>query len=398
MHPSTLLAIEPAGVKSGPASPSRRRTRRAVGTLGLVTITGTSLMTGGLVAFGGETLAATGDNATVIAVAKAVSPSVVTIEFSNAASAQGRGSQGLGQGGALPVGGSGSGVIIDANGLVLTNRHVAGSATDFTVTLQDGRQFPAKAAGVDTLTDFGFVQIQGASDLPVASLGESSNLQVGQLAIVFGNPGGDLPDSVTAGIISGLDREIVAGDQSGGQTPETLRHVIQTDAAINPGNSGGPLVDGDGKVIGISTATDGSAQGIGFALPIDLAKPIIAEVLAGKPITRPWIGVQYLPLDTQLAKDNNLSVSAGAWVHASQNANGTSSSPIVAGSPAEAADLKEGDIITALDGQAIDATHPLDVLLLQKSPGDAVTLTVLRDGNSISVPVTLGTRPTNPGQ
>jgi serine protease Do len=175
----------------------------------------------------------------------------------------------------------------------------------------------------------------------------------------------------------------------------TLRHLIQTDASINPGNSGGPLLDGDGKVIGIDTAEAGSAQGIGFAIPIDEAKPIIEQIKAGQDIARPWLGIQYQELDAQVAKDQNLSLNAGAWIHEAQ---GNSSTAVVAGSPAEEAGLKVGDIITELGGQAIDQTHPLDLVLLEHAPGDKVALTVLRDGTSMSVDVTLGTRPANLGQ
>ena len=288
--------------------------------------------------------------------------------------------------------GTGSGVIIDPSGLILTNRHVAGDATSVTVTLADGRQFPGKTVGVDTLTDFAFVKID-ATDLPTATLGDSSGLQVGQLAIAIGDPLGQFPGSVTTGIVSGLDRTIDVASETGG-AGTTLRHLIQTDASINPGNSGGPLLDGDGKVVGIDTATSASAQGIGFALPIDLAKPIITQVLAGKPIERPWIGIQYLGLDAQSAKDNKLTVNNGAWIH-SESATGstTNPSPVVAGSPAETAGLKDGDIIVSLDGQAIDGQHQLDMLLLQHAPGDKVTLSVLRDGKTISIDLTLGTRP-----
>ena len=349
--------------------------------------------------------AAAGDSATVMQVVKAVAPAVVTIDVTTGGtgtttdpnSGNGNGGQGGNNGGGLgglvpQMQGTGSGVIIDPSGLILTNRHVAGDATSVTVTLADGRQFPGKTVGVDTLTDFAFVKIE-ATDLPAATLGDSSGLQVGQLAIAIGDPLGQFPGSVTTGIVSGLDRTIdVAGELGGAGT--TLRHLIQTDASINPGNSGGPLLDGDGKVVGIDTATSASAQGIGFALPIDLAKPIITQVLAGKPIERPWIGIQYVGLDAQSAKDNKLTVNNGAWIHSgSATGSTTNPSPVVAGSPAETAGLKDNDIIVSLDGQAIDGQHQLDMLLLQHAPGDKVSLSVLRDGKTISVDLTLGTRP-----
>jgi serine protease Do len=283
--------LTPTAGASAAVVPSSRRVRRLGGSLAAVAVASTALTGGGLVAFGSNVFAA--DDATVTSVVENLTPSVVTVQINDTTTAQG-------QGGTTVVG-SGSGVIVDPSGLVLTNRHVAGAGSSFTVILSDGSQYPATFVGTDTLTDFGFVKIKGATGLHVATLGDSSALKVGQTAIAMGNPGGDLPGSVTVGVVSGLDRQIQAGDSSGTQAPETLRHVIQTDAAINPGNSGGPLVDLGGKVVGINTAGDGSAQSIGFALPIDLAKPIISQVLAGKPIARPWIGIAYTTIDAQTA-------------------------------------------------------------------------------------------------
>jgi serine protease Do len=326
--------------------------------------------------------AASGDDQAVVDVVSQMAPSVVTIQVTT-------GGQNASNGLSTPqMQGSGSGVIIDPNGLILTNRHVAGDATKVTVILSDGTQLDGKTVGVDTLTDFAFVKVD-AKDLPAATLGDSNALRVGQTTIAMGNPLGEFAGTVTTGIVSGLDREIDVSDQMG-QSSEHLRHLIQTDAAINPGNSGGPLVDAEGKVIGIDTAVAGDASGIGFALPIDLAKPIIEQVMAGKEIARPWIGIHYTDLDAQVAQDNQLSVTVGAWVHVDTQ---SGDSPIVKDSPAAASDLKDGDIITGLDGTAIDAQHQLDLLLLQHNPGDTVTLNVLRGGSTVDVPVTLGTRP-----
>ncbi len=333
---------------------------------------------------------AAGDNTTIIDVVKAVSPSVVTINVTTGTPLSQGPNQGNGPQGFVQQG-TGSGVIIDPSGLILTNHHVVQDASTVSVVLSDGRTFDGTVAGIDTYTDLAFVKID-ATGLPAAQLGDSSALQLGQLAIAMGDPLGQFPGSVTSGIVSGLDRTVVVADQTG-QNANRLSHLIQTDAAINPGNSGGPLLDGDGKVIGIDTAEAGSAQGIGFAIPIDLAKPIITQVLAGKDIARPWIGIYYLPLDAQVAKDNNLKVEAGAWIHAAAAADGTTTDPIVKDGPAAKASLKDGDVITAIDGQTIDAEHPLDLVLLTHAPGDKVTLTVLRDGASTSVDVTLGTRP-----
>jgi len=383
------------------------RNRRSIGVVRGLGITALCLVSAGVgaaAASGGAVFAAdetqpsvmagttdaAGDNQVVIDVVKAVSPSVVTINVtSNADTSQnpgnGNGPQGFVQSG------TGSGVIIDDSGLVLTNHHVVQDADTVIVVLADGRTFDGTVVGIDTYTDLAFVKID-ATGLQAAELGDSASLQVGQLAIAMGDPLGQYPGSVTSGIVSGLDRTVVVSDRRSGEATR-LSHLIQTDAAINPGNSGGPLLDGDGKVIGIDTAQAGAAQGIGFAIPIDLAKPIIAQVLAGKDIARPYIGIQYLVLDAQVAADNNLSVNNGAWIHTTA-AGGTNATPsVVADSPADKGGLMDGDIITAIADQAIDKEHPLDLVLLTHAPGDTVTLTVLRDGATISVDVTLGTRP-----
>ncbi len=372
MHTPSLMHTADSG--SRPARPSRLPAAVSVAAASALALT----------AFGAPTFAAQGDDEVLIAAVATISPAVVTIRVATDAEPA------TADGGFSAPGSqaSGSGVIIDASGLILTNAHVAADATDVTVILQDGRTFEGETVGVDTLTDFAFVKIQG-TDLPTAALGDSSDIRIGQLAIAVGNPLGDFPGSVTTGIVSGLDRTIqVADQQSGGAT--TLRHLIQTDAAINPGNSGGVLVDGDGQVIGINTAASGDATGIGFALPIDLAKPIIEQVLAGEPIERPWIGIRYEELDAQVAEDNDLAVSEGAWIDAGTQ---DGAQAILANSPAKEAGLKAGDIITAIGDQAVDREHPLDLLLLQHNPGDTVELTVLRAEVTITVDLTLGTRP-----
>jgi S1-C subfamily serine protease len=262
---------------------------------------------------------------------------------------------------------------------------VVGDATRVTVVLDDGTVLEGDVTGVDTLTDFAFVRVD-ASDLPTVPLGDSSDLRVGQLAISVGNPLGRFPSSAAVGIVSGLDRSIsVFGDSRGG---DRLNHLIQTDAAVNSGNSGGALLDGDGELIGITTAEAGINDGIGFALPIDLAKPIIEQALAGETISRPYVGVVYTEIDGQLAAEEGLPVTAGAWINA-----GSGQEPVVAGSPADAAGLEPGDIITAVNGLAVDRTNPLDLQVLRFAPGEDVTLDVLRDGERLELQATLGTRP-----
>jgi 2-alkenal reductase len=283
--------------------------------------------------------------------------------------------------------GSGSGFVFDPDGWILTNRHVAGDAASMVVTLADSRRFDATLVGVDTLTDLAIVKIE-ASDLPTAPIGSSAALEIGQLAIAIGNPLGDFADTVTTGVVSGLGRDIVAGD---GQTSDDLRHLIQTDAAINPGNSGGPLVNSLGQVIGINTAVSSSAQGIGFAIPIDFAKPVMALALAGDPMVRPYVGVFYTMITPQLAIDENLPVDAGALID-----EGPSGVAVIPGTPAAEAGLQAGDIITELGGRPVVEGRDIVVLLLPFRPGDTVSLTVLRGGEELEIEVILGELPDNP--
>ncbi len=287
-------------------------------------------------------------------------------------------------------GGSGSGVIIDPDGLIITNGHVVGDARDVSVILDDGMVLDGTVTGVDTLTDFAFVEVD-ATDLPAVPLGDSSELKVGQLAISVGNPLGRFPGSAAVGIVSGLDRSI--GVFGNGQGGERLNHLIQTDAAINSGNSGGALLDGDGELIGITTAEAGLNDGIGFALPVDLAKPIIEQAMAGETISRPYVGVVYTEIDAQLAEAESLPVTSGAWIGSSMG----DQEPVVAGSPADEAGLQAGDIVTAVEALAVDRHNPLDLQVLRFAPGDTVTLEVLRDGETLELEATLGERPADLG-
>ena len=283
--------------------------------------------------------------------------------------------------------GVGSGFIFDANGWILTNKHVVEGASQLTVVLNDSRQLEGTVYGIDTLTDLAIVKVD-ATDLPTVTIGDSEDLKQGQLAVAIGNPLGQFENTVTTGIISGLGRQIVAGNGQAASA-ERLSNLIQTDAAINPGNSGGPLLDSAGQVIGINTAVNQEAQGIGFAIPIDVAKPIMAQALAGEDLQRPWIGVYFVPVTKQLAEDENLPVDQGVLID--------SSSPDVPAvfpdSPAAAAGLEAGDIITAVNGDAVNAGDDLAEHVLQHAPGDTITLSVRRGGDELDVEVTLGVLP-----
>jgi S1-C subfamily serine protease len=282
--------------------------------------------------------------------------------------------------------GTGSGVIYDAAGWILTNRHVVEDAESLTVALSDGRTFDGAIYGIDTLTDLAIVKIEG-SDLPTAPIGTSRNLSPGQLAIAIGNPLG-YENTVTTGIVSGLGRMINASDANQTSAPETLRNLIQTDAAINPGNSGGPLVNSAGQVIGINTAVSTTAQGLGFAIPIDIAKPIMGQAVAGEPIARPMIGIRYLPITPALADERDLPVDFGALVSSSSN-----EPAVVPDSPAAAAGLQDGDIIVSIDGQQINADEDLATLIVNYAPGDTVVLRVLRGNSTREVEITLAEMP-----
>jgi serine protease Do len=377
-----LCVVSALGAGAGAATASARTSTASVSP-GAVDPAVRSLVSAVRTSVGGTETAvsnAEGESRPISDIAKEVGPAVVAILTG------GSGSPGSAD---YSPQGAGSGVIVDRGGLILTNRHVVGDGGSLTVFLDDGRSFEGTLKGVDTLTDLALVSID-ASGLPAAILGDSSRVEVGDPAVAIGNPEGDLPGSVTAGIVSALEREIVVGDLTGTQATESLRHLIQHDAAINPGNSGGPLVAGDGTVIGINTAMAGGSQGIGFAIPIDLAKPIVRQVLAGDPIRRPYIGIFFTEIDAQLAKDERLPVTSGVLVRGDT---ATSEPGVIAGGPADKAGLKEDDILTAIDGQPIDATHQLDVALLGHKPGDVISLTVLRGDRTLKRDVTLGIRP-----
>jgi len=317
------------------------------------------------------------ESSAVIDAVDGVAPAVVTIE------AQGGGLLGGGTG-------TGSGFIFDANGWILTNRHVVENAQSLTVVTNEGREYSATVYGIDTMTDLAIIKIE-ASDLPVAAIGTSSDLEAGQLAIAIGNPLG-YENTVTTGVISGLGRQITASDASQTST-ETLNNLIQTDAAINPGNSGGPLVNSGGQVIGVNTAvsTSEEGRGIGFAIPIDVAVPIMEQALAGEPLTRPWIGVYYIHVDPGVAAAEDLPVEYGALIATSVGGG----DPIFDDSPAERAGLQAGDLIVAVNGEQITRATDLATLILPFSPGDTITLRILRESTTQEVEVTLGELPSD---
>jgi len=314
------------------------------------------------------------ESSAIIDVAAKVSPAVVRIITSNASLNDPTATEGIG-----------SGIIYDKNGWILTNRHVVSGTDQLRVELKDGRTFTGSIYGIDTLTDLAIVKVD-AKDLPTAPIGDSSALKVGQTVVAIGSPLGNYTNSVTSGILSATGRSI---DVDSGR----INNLLQTDAAINPGNSGGPLLDIGGNVIGINTAIAANANGIGFAIPVNIARPIMEQAVAGQKLARPYIGIRYQMLDLQTANQLNLSVHEGAYVDGGQDASGQTQPAVVAGGPADKAGMKQGDIIVSIEGQTIDNEHPLDSVLTQFAPGRTVTLGILRSGQKLEVQVTLGTRP-----
>lgn len=319
------------------------------------------------------------ESSAAVDVAKNVSPSVVSI------TSQSTGFSFFGA--AQTQQGAATGIIVGSNGLIMTNNHVIAGASELDVFTSDGKEYKnAKVVATDTTNDLAFVQIN-ASGLQPAKLGDSSSVQVGTEVIAIGNALGQYQNTVTQGIISGVGRPVVAADQGGGGA-EQLQNLFQTDAAINPGNSGGPLMDVRGYVIGINTAVASGAQGIGFAIPINEAKQELQSVQNSGTISRPYLGVRYIPVTQAFATDNNLPVNKGAYV------SGDPSNPlVVSGSPADQAGFKQGDIITKVGNQAIDQNHSLSALVGSHKVGDKVILTYLRDGKTQTATVTLQQAP-----
>jgi S1-C subfamily serine protease len=286
----------------------------------------------------------------------------------------------------------GSGVIYDPDGWVITNRHVVCNADSLTVQLADGHRYTGQIHGLDTLTDLAIVKIEGV-DLPAVAMGNSGTLKVGQHAIAIGSPLGTFTNSVTTGVVSALGRHIDVDDAcSGGGQMESLRNLIQTDAAINPGNSGGALVDADGALIGINTAIAGDAQGIGFAIPVNLARPIMQQAIEGESLSRPWMGIYYTALTPVLQDQRGLLLGYGALV---EPPDGYAASSVFPGSPAADAGLRDGDIITHVDTIKVDGDNPLDEILTQYRPRESVDIRVLRGEELLDLALTLGTRPSD---
>jgi serine protease Do len=298
----------------------------------------------------------------VVEVANRILPSVVNIEVQYG----------------MTQAGVGSGFIWRSDGYIVTNNHVVENATKVIVSLRDGSTYEAKIVGTDPDTDLAVIKIN-ASDLPAAPLGTSSDLVVGELAVAVGSPEG-FEGSVTSGIISALNRNITIGNT-------TLLDVIQTDAAINPGNSGGPLCNSVGQVIGINTAiysqtASGGYDGLGFAIAIDNAKPIIEELISKGYVVHPWLGFLGSTLDPDTARIYDLPVEKGAIVRR-----------VLPNTPAEKAGLRSGDIIVSIDGVAVDSMDAVMLEIRKHRVGDEVTIEYYRGREKKSATAVLEEKP-----
>ena len=275
--------------------------------------------------------------------------------------------------------GVGTGFIVDKNGLVLTCSHVVDTPNaKYFIVLKDGTTYPVDKVHLDTISDLAILEVT-ATNLPVVEFGDSDTLKVGQKAIAIGNALGRFSNTVTTGVISGTARQVRASSTFTGQS-KIFEDVIQTDAALNPGNSGGPLVNSSGNVIGINVATTEGAENIGFAIPINDIKPLLASFIREGKIVRPFLGVSYNVITSELAIINKMS--AGAIV-----------SSIVKDSPADKAGLQRGDIIKSIDGKDITGQDSLAKIISMKSVGDTVKLMVDRNGNEIVMYATLTQAP-----
>ena len=270
----------------------------------------------------------------------------------------------------------GTGFVVSDKGIIVTNKHVVSdSNTTYTVLTKDNKKFEVRKIYRDPVLDLAVIQIDGNSGLKALDLGDSSKLKVGQTVIAIGNALGKFTNTVTTGVVSGLGRSVTAGDAFSGST-EALDDLVQTDAAINPGNSGGPLLNSAGQVIGVNVATTENAQNIGFAVPINSVQKIVNEFIQKGSVSRPYLGVRYLFISRDVAIMN--SVPQGAYIQ-----------EVVKDSSADKAGLKQGDIITKIEGQPVDSETKISETISNKKIGDNLKFTVWNDNKEREVTAVL---------
>jgi serine protease Do len=275
----------------------------------------------------------------------------------------------------FPIQGVGSGVVIDNDGHVLTNNHVIENAQQLKITTTDGRTENGKVIGTDELTDLAVIKAGSIEKFEHAQLGDSDNLRIGQIVLAIGNPFGlSGGPTVTSGIVSSLKRSI--------QFDTGILEVIQTDAAINPGNSGGPLINTNGEVIAINTAKMPYGQGIGFAIPINISKSILEDLIQNGKVTRPWMGVATVKLDQRIARYYRLPITEGALVV-----------NVERDSPAEYAGIRRGDIIEEVDSTKISDPSELLSQITRKKTNDHLKITINRYGRQFEIFIQIQARP-----
>ena len=280
-----------------------------------------------------------------------------------------------GAAGELEEVGRGTGFLVQADGMIVTNRHVAGDRqATYTVFLSDERTFKASILDVDPVNDLALLKIE-ASGLPTLTLAADDAVHIGQTTIAIGNALGKYANTVTRGILSGLDRNLDATDGITGSS-ESLEELLQTDASINSGNSGGPLLNSSGEVIGVDTAVETYAQGLGFAIPVSEVRKVLDSYRRYGAIARPRFGVRYLTITPDLVKEKGLAFAYGALVDSGD----PNEASVLPGSPAASAGLAQGDIILEVNGKKLEGKYTLAKAIQSKNVGDAVTLKVARDG------------------
>ncbi len=281
---------------------------------------------------------------------------------------------------------SGTGFVVSSDGYIITNRHVVYKQNaEYSIILNNGKILTMEVIAIDSGLDIAICKVDYNFDSEVVKFGNSTDIQIGQVAVVIGNALGDYSNSVSVGVISGLSRQIEVNNRVTGKL-ETMKNIIQTDASINSGNSGGPLFDSDGFVVGVNVAKQVDGENIGFAIPIDIVEPLLKSVMQTGKITKAFLGVHYINIDPQIIIENNLKVEYGAWLK-----NQTpSKDAIVVGSPAQTAGLMEGDIITQVNNDKISLYNNLEVLIQKHSAGDVIIVKFLRDGVEKTLEVTLG--------
>lgn len=284
----------------------------------------------------------------------------------------------------------GSGFIVDASGLVLTNKHVVSSQKlTYTVYLLDGRRHKATIVGRDPMNDLAILKIPGEK-LPILKLGNSDAIRIGQTTIAIGNTLGRYANSVTKGIVSGIGRNITASDNAG--TTESLDDVIQTDAAINLGNSGGPLLNSNGEVIGINVAIEQQGRGVSFAIPSNEGAKALSTYKKYGHIVRPYLGLRYISITPDFQEAKKLAYDYGALVSAGDESDLPT---ILTGGPAEKAGIKEGDIILSINGTLIRNSESLRKIIQRFEPKSVILLYLYRNGRSFPIEVTLDEAPAN---